>query len=135
MKKVVVIGSFLLTAFMSANAQSGKPTTPVKTSPVKTTAVKPPVPVLKTLLDSFSYMAGYNVATNMKEQGITDLNPVIMQKGIEDFFKGRAPLMTPELGNKSMQRQLDIFARNKADAEKKVSEAERVKGTEFLNNN
>lgn len=135
MKKVVVIGTCFLTTFFAANAQSGKPTTTVKPTPVKTIAVKPPVVVLKTLLDSFSYMAGYNVATNMKEQGITDLNTAIMQKGIDDYFKSRPPLMTPEVGNKSLQRQLDIFAKTKADAEKKVADVERAKCTEFLNNN
>ena len=120
----------VLTAVLSVTAQ-------VKTKPpVKTpVTVKTPAPVLKSLLDSFSYMAGYNVANNMKEQGITEINTVLMQKGVDDYFKSRTPLCAPEIGNKSLQRQLEIFGKNKANIEKIKTNAEKAKGIAFLENN
>lgn len=125
MKKVLIC--FLaLVSVLNVAAQKGKKIT---------TVVKTPAPILKNLLDSFSYMAGYNVAANMKGQGITEINTVLMQKGIDDYFKSRTPQCSPEIGNKSLQRQLEIFSKNKADAEKKVADAEKSKGITYLQNN
>ena len=113
MKKVLIC-SFVLTMVLSVTAQVKITKVPLKTP----ATVKTPAPVLKSLLDSFSYMAGYNVANNMKEQGITEINTVLMQKGVDDYFKNRTPLCAPEIGNKSLQRQLEIFGKNKANIEK-----------------
>lgn len=125
MKKVLIC--FLaLTTVLNVTAQQGK---------IKTTVVKTPPTVLKSLLDSFSYMAGYNVATNMKEQGITELNTAMMQKGIDDYFKAKTPCVSAEVGNKALQRQLDIFAKDKAIAEKKITDAQKAKGVAYLENN
>jgi len=99
------------------------------------TPVKPVAPVKMTLIDSFSYMAGYNVATNMKDQGIMDLNTEMMKRGLEDYFKNKTPLMTPEVGNKCLQKQLDIFAKLKAEIDKRKAEADMAKGVAFLAEN
>ena len=122
MKKVLVF-SLLIAAGFQAMAQTPKVT------------VKPAAPALKSLLDSFSYSAGYNVATNMKAQGITSINSDLMKRGVEDYFKNKAPLLTPEVGNKSLQRQLDIFAQAKAVEDKKIADAALAKGIEFLQAN
>jgi len=106
---------------LSISAQSG---TKPKAKPV----AKSSSLVMKNLLDSFSYAAGVNVATNMKAQGITSLNAAAMQKGIDDVFKNNKQLLTPEVNNSCMQRQLDIFSAAK-DA---VAIA---KGNEYLANN
>jgi formylglycine-generating enzyme required for sulfatase activity len=42
---------------------------------------------MKNLLDSFSYAAGLNIANNMKDQGITDINTALMMNAIEDVMK------------------------------------------------
>ena len=118
MKKLILV-SFLFTASMAVLAQKT-----VKT-PVKT---KIETVVMKNLLDSFSYAAGINVASNMKEQGILDLNAALMYKAIEDVFKNKPSVLTAEANNACLQKQLGIFAKTKADAEI-------AKGRAFLEQN
>ncbi|MBL0182023.1 MAG: FKBP-type peptidyl-prolyl cis-trans isomerase [Chitinophagaceae bacterium] len=121
MKKVFLSMFVLCVAGLSVSAQSGA-------KPKAKPAAKSPAPVMKNLLDSFSYAAGVNVATNMKAQGITSLNAAAMQKGIDDVFKNNKQLLTPEVNNSCMQRQLDIFS-----AAKDAVAIE--KGKAFLANN
>ena len=111
----------LFTAVIGVSAQ--KTTKPASKATVKTTT-----PVLKNLLDSFSYAAGFNVATNMKAQGINKVNTVLMQKGLDDVFKNNKPVLTAEVSNNCMQKQLAIFAAEKSDVEK-------AKGVAFLETN
>jgi FKBP-type peptidyl-prolyl cis-trans isomerase FklB len=106
MKRVLLSSIVLLAVSFSATAQNG-------TKPAAKPAAKAPVaaaPKFKNLLDSFSYAAGFNVATNMQAQGINQLNAALMNKGIEDVFKKNKALLSQELINSTMQRQLDIFA-------------------------
>jgi FKBP-type peptidyl-prolyl cis-trans isomerase FklB len=114
--KRVLLGSIVLLAIsVTVTAQKGA-------KPAARPAAKAPVtaPKFKNLLDSFSYAAGVNVATNMQAQGINQLNATMMNKGIEDVFKKNTPLLSQELINSCMQRQLDIFALAKgAEATKK----------------
>lgn len=117
MKKVLISVLFLFMVAVRLSAQN-KPKTVTK-QPAKST-IKAVTPVLKNLLDSFSYAAGFNVATNMKAQGISNINTAIMQKGIDDVFKNNKALLAPELGNDCMQRQLGLFAAEKSKAEKAV---------------
>ena len=118
MKKVVLF-TVLFTATLAVSAQKT-----VKT-PVKT---KMPVPVMKNLLDSFSYSAGVNVASNMREQGILELNTALMYKAIDDIFKSKPLAITAAANNECLQRQLGIFAKTKSDAEY-------AKGKAFLEQN
>ncbi len=94
------------------------------------TIVKPPVVKsgFKNLLDSFSYAAGYNVASNMKSQNISKINAAIMQKAVEDVYKGKQPQLSTEQMNASLQKQLDVFAKSGAAAEI-------AKGVAFLETN
>ncbi|MBK7377002.1 MAG: FKBP-type peptidyl-prolyl cis-trans isomerase N-terminal domain-containing protein [Chitinophagaceae bacterium] len=80
MKRVFLSTIVLCIAGLSVTAQSGA-------KPKAKPAAKPAAPVMKNLLDSFSYAAGVNVATNMKAQGISKLNTAMMVKGIDDVFK------------------------------------------------
>ncbi|MEO7306781.1 MAG: FKBP-type peptidyl-prolyl cis-trans isomerase [Ferruginibacter sp.] len=130
MKKVLLSSIVLLTVTCTVTAQNdtkAKAKPGVAKVPAKT-AVKAGDPQFKNLLDSFSYAAGFNVATNMQAQGITQLNPAIMQKGLEDVFKKNPSKMTPEVVNAVMQKQLDIFAAEKAAVA-------RTKGKAFLEAN
>jgi len=120
MKKVLLGSVVLLTVSFTVTAQNGTKTTP---KPVAKAAVKVPAagtPKFKNLLDSFSYAAGFNVASNMQAQGINQLNTAMMTKGVEDVFKKNTPALTQDLINTTMQKQLDIFALAKgAEANKK----------------
>ncbi len=116
MKRVLLSSIVLLAVSLSVTAQKGA-------KPAAKPAAKAPAtaaPKFKNLLDSFSYAAGFNVATNMQAQGINQLNAAMMNKGVEDVFKKNTPLLSQELINSTMQKQLDIFALAKgAEASKK----------------
>ncbi len=122
--KKVLFSSFVLLIFSVTIAAQNTNKAATKT----TTKVKAETPVFKNLLDSFSYVAGINVATNMKAQGISRLNAAMMQKGLEDAFKENAPLISTETANSCMQRQLDIFSTEKSAAAK-------AKGMAFMEEN
>ena len=64
----------------------------------------------------------------MQAQGINQINAALMNKGIEDVFKKNAAKLTQEQINSVMQKQLDIFAAEKAQAAKS-------KGNAFLEAN
>jgi len=122
MKKLLLGVIVLFSGALTLSAQSG-------TKP----AAKPAQQVLsasqfKTLIDSFSYAAGVNVATNMKAQGITELNTALMQKGIDDVFKNKDIKLTQEVINACMEKQLNIFSAEKTAADK-------AKGIAFLEAN
>ncbi len=129
MKKVLLC-TLVLTTILSVTAQKN-PKTPVKVE----TPVKVAGPVIRNLLDSFSYMAGFNVAANMKQQGITDVNSGMFKKGFDDFFNNQTPLLTQEIGNQSLQRQLDIFNKAKAASDKVKADADKAKAVAFLETN
>src|SRR5882762_6335958 len=104
MKKVLF--SVLALASVSASvAQIKGKTVPAK-QPVAT------VP-MKSLLDSFSYAAGCNIATNMKEQGITTLNTALVEKALNDVFQNKQLVLSQDQVNSSLQNQLKIFAAKK----------------------
>lgn len=127
MKKVLLSSILLFSVTLFVTAQNGTKTM-AKPGAAKTaakTAVKIPASTFKNLLDSFSYAAGFNVATNMQAQGITKLNTTLMSKGVEDVFKKNKALLSQELINSCMQSQLDIFAAEKSKEEKK-------KGLDYL---
>lgn len=121
MKKLIVSSIVLSMLTMGAMAQKNA-------KPVAKPAAKVTAPVFKNLLDSFSYAAGYNVATNMQAQGISQLNVAMMTKGLEDVFKKNAAKMTQDQINSAMQRQIDIFTAEKNNAAKS-------KGIAFLEAN
>ncbi|HQW84258.1 MAG TPA: FKBP-type peptidyl-prolyl cis-trans isomerase [Ferruginibacter sp.] len=127
MKKVLLSFVALLALAISVSAQKTTKTTakPAAKSTVKNSAN---TPVFKNLIDSFSYAAGFNVATNMQAQGINKLNTAMMLKGLDDVFKKNEPLMTQEVINTCMQQQLEIF--NKEKTVKELAE-----GNAFLETN
>ena len=120
MKRVLLSSIVLFAVSVTVTAQK---TAKVAAKPAAKGAAKitaAGTPKFKNLLDSFSYAAGFNVATNMQAQGINQLNAALMNKGVEDVFKKNTPLLTQELINSTMQKQLDIFALAKgAEANKK----------------
>lgn len=119
MKKVLVFGLGLMMA--SGLFAQKTPKTPVKTKVVSDQA-------MKTLVDSFSYAAGINVARNMKEQGISGINIALMAKAIEEVFSNKAGILSDELVNSCLQRQMGVFSQAKMNAEK-------ARGVAFLEAN
>jgi FKBP-type peptidyl-prolyl cis-trans isomerase FklB len=117
MKKTAFILLAVVSANLSVNAQS-KPVK--KPTPAKTVAT---APVLKTATDSFSYAAGFSIASSMKQQGVTDINGAVMQKAMEDVFKKRTLLLTEEQANMTLQQKLQEYAQKKTGQEKAKGEA------------
>jgi len=120
MKSVFISSVVLCLVITHVSAQTG--TKPVSKTAVKST-VKPKAPVMKNLLDSFSYAAGINVATNMKNQGISKLNVSLMLKAIDDIYKNSTPALSSESANNCLQKQLQVFSAEQGAAEKAKGEA------------
>ncbi len=123
MKKVVFV---TVTCFFSLCLVAQKP---VKKAP----------PLLKNLLDSFSYAAGYNVATNMMQQNIGKVNMAIYKKAMEDVFANKKSLLTQQEISMSLQFQLEVFRKEKLKNEKAkgaifLTENKKQKGVEVLPN-
>ncbi len=118
MKKAIAM-VLLLQACFYAQAQT-KPKVAVK--PV---AAKPP---FKNLLDSFSYAIGYNIANNIKSQGVKQLNVAMLQRAFDDVYKQKPVLLTPEQGNMIIQKQIQIFT-------EAAAKPELAKGRAFLEAN
>ena len=121
MKKVFI---YVIAAACTAGVVSAQSKSPVK----KGTAAMPAKSLMKNLNDSFSYAAGMNIALSMKDQGITNLNNALLQKGLQDVFNNQKLLLTKEQANMCLQTQLQIFAKKKGDEQK-------AKGNLFLTAN
>lgn len=119
--KQIVVAAVLLISFFSAGAQ---------TKPAPKKPVKPPVikPAFKNLMDSFSYSIGYNIGNNLKGQGVAKLNLDVVKKAMEEAYRNKPSVLTTDLMNASMQRQMEVFAYEAALPEI-------TKGKEFLKNN
>lgn len=124
--KKVVFPVFVVICTLNAVAQRVKTKPPVN---------KPATIAVKSLVDSFSYMVGYNVAANMREQGISGLNTDLMLKGFVDLFNNKPTLFPLDAGNKSFQHQLEIFSKKKADMDKVKTQEEKLKCLAFLDVN
>jgi FKBP-type peptidyl-prolyl cis-trans isomerase FklB len=137
MKKVLV-SMILMGTFFYAAAQ--KPAKVVaKPAASKPVAAKS---IFKNLSDSFSYAAGYAVATNMRSQNIKRVNAAIMQRAIDDVYKNKQPLIEPAKMNECLQRQSQVFGEEKMKEDKlnegKVKEEaapEIARGVAFLEAN
>jgi FKBP-type peptidyl-prolyl cis-trans isomerase FklB len=96
-------------------------------------------PLMKNLLDSFSYAAGYNVATNMLQQDIDKMNMDLFKKAVQDVFAKKQPLLTQEQVSMSLQFQLAEFRKGKLKKEKDkgaayMAENKKKKGVITLTN-
>ena len=116
--KKIFLGISILIMAASVNAQNT-----VKKS-TKTTA-KPVAEMLKTPSDSFSYALGMNIANNLKQQGIMEINDALMKQGLEDMLKGKTLLMTEQQANASIQGKIQQIM------EKKLAD-NKAKGKAFL---
>jgi FKBP-type peptidyl-prolyl cis-trans isomerase len=127
--KKLVMPVLLLAAVSTVTAQTTKPAVPKYNGPAKVQPTKPvvakktPVMPMKNLVDSFSYAAGYNIALNMKDQGITGINTALLHKALDDVFQNNTPQLNTDQVNSSLQKQLQEFATKKAEAAKAAGRA------------
>lgn len=116
-----------------AAAQNAKPKSNV---PSKTgTAQAAPKVVMKNLNDSFSYAAGVSIASNMKEQGIKNINTALVAKAMSDIFNNKPQAMDGGAANACLQKQLNLYNEEKANEDKKKASVELAKGRAFLAKN
>lgn len=130
MKKIFISATVILFSAAVAVGQATKAKAKPAAKATPANAV-----VMKNLNDSFSYAAGINIAANMKEQGITDVNGDLMAKAINDVFKNRPQALTQEAANSCLQAQLTVYNEKKQAEGAKKSAAEKAKGKAFLDAN
>jgi FKBP-type peptidyl-prolyl cis-trans isomerase FklB len=118
MKRVMYLLAILLFS-MQLMAQTK---TPAKTNP------KPPQPVLKTQLDSFSYAVGMSIALQYKEFGVVKLNSNACMTAVNDVIGDKNPVLTPDQANYILNSYI-----NKLMSEKAVQN--RHAGDSFLSKN
>ena len=119
----------------NASAQTKNPTTKPALRPATKPAVKSSDVVLRTSNDSLSYSIGLNIAQNMKQQGLTNINSMVLAKGLDDALKGGSMVMTPEQANgilgAFMQKQMAVRQAEGA----KAAEGNKKIGSAFLDQN
>jgi FKBP-type peptidyl-prolyl cis-trans isomerase FklB len=73
--------------------------------------------------DSLSYSIGIMVASFYKQQGITDINDVLVNKAIKDKMSGDSTLLTEQQCNQVLMGFIEKAKAEKASAAKKQGEA------------
>jgi len=121
MKQFFLGLSVLTMAGLAADAQV-KPKVPVKH-----TAVSAPF-AIKNATDSFSYALGMNIANNLKQQGVEEVNYAAMQKAMKDIYGKQSPALTEDQANKTIQEKIKLMQEAKANKVK-------AEGIAFLANN
>ncbi len=119
MKKIFLGFNLLMVVAISVNAQTTQKKTVTTKTTVKKTITKPGGIVLKSSTDTFSYALGMNIARNLKQQDITEVNASIMEKGLEDILHGDSASLTDDQAGKSLQQKLQEAAGKKLSTEKK----------------
>jgi FKBP-type peptidyl-prolyl cis-trans isomerase len=101
MKKLILFLT-LCTSFNMLYAQTGKPVTKPSTKPATATAA----PILKTTLDSLSYILGESAAYNLTQQGFGDtkLNMSIYSRAMNDIMGKKKPLLDDNTANAMVNR-------------------------------
>ncbi len=114
MKKILIIICAGITSFTFA--QTKKPV-----AAKKTVIEKKALPVFKTSLDSFSYAIGVEGASYYKSQGAEGINFELVKKAFEDVFGNKPLLLTSQISNMTVQKQLQEFMGNKSEVQKEES--------------
>ena len=83
-------------AAVAAQAQQVK-------KPAATPKPQPVANSLKNATDSFSYAIGMNVANNLRQQGVENVNLIALQKGMSDVFDKKPLVCTDQQANTLIQ--------------------------------
>jgi len=127
----------LLSGTALAQAKKTTPKAPVRpvTRPAGTPTTKASGVMLRTNNDSLSYSIGLNIAQNMKQQGMTNINSAVLAKGLDDALKGGTMALSPEQANAVlgafMQKQMAV---RQAEGSK-AAEGNKKIGNAFLAEN
>ena len=110
-----------------------------KSATTKRTTTKATSVAFKNQLDSLSYSIGMSLAGFYKQQGITDINTVLLNRAINDVMKSGKPLLTEEqmtacVNNFMMKKQSEKTAANR-QANAGIIEANHKAGEAFLADN
>ena len=76
----------------------------------------------KNTMDSFSYAIGVNIAFNMKQEGLQNLNINMVTKAFNDVLSGKQPLMDITSCNNVVNRTFSAIAAKKSKAVKQEGE-------------
>ncbi len=90
MKKIVL---FFFAGVLTGFSISAQQKTAVKPPVKKTTKPAVSKPVLKNMIDSASYGIGVSEAKFLQQQGITQINPAMVAKAIDDVMQQRKTLL------------------------------------------
>ncbi len=113
MKKYILFLSLSFTCFHVFAQKKKKSGTPA--------AAELPVS-LRTQNDSLSYSIGIMVASFYKQQGITEVNNVLVNKAIQDKMKGDSILLSEQQCNQVVMSYIEKAKTEKAAAAKKQGE-------------
>ena len=131
MKKIIIAltGIVLSTTLF---AQTGAKPSTTKAAAPKTATTKPtaatPTLVLKNNRDSASYALGVRIAQNLKDQNFDKLDPLLIQKGINDIFNNKAIALPDAL----LDKCIGTYQQKASSAKASVAKAE---GQKFLAEN
>jgi FKBP-type peptidyl-prolyl cis-trans isomerase FklB len=117
MKKILSGVSLLTILSLTATAQVKHKKTVKSKAPTVTPVAKPAALLLKNSDDSFAYSIGLNLAYDLKQRNVTQINADLLKKGIEDAMKENAQL-TPQQVNMTIQQRLKQAMDSKLNAEK-----------------
>ncbi len=105
---------------------------------VKTTAAKATGTIFKSENDSLSYSIGMSLASFYKQQGITNINTVMLDRAINDIKTGK-PLLTEEQMTACVNNFMQKKQAEKSEASRKANagiiEANHKAGDAFLADN
>jgi FKBP-type peptidyl-prolyl cis-trans isomerase FklB len=109
-----------------------------QTKTVKKPAAKSPAPVFKSQNDSLSYSIGMSLASFYKQQGITNINTVLLNRAINDIKTGKT-LLTEEQMTACVNNYLQKKQAEKMEGSRKANsgiiEANHKIGEAFLAEN
>ena len=120
----------------SATAQTKKPVAKKPVAGTKVTSARPTTgSSIVSSQDSISYSIGMFMAQSLKQQGMTDLNNALIQRGMDDALKGQKTLLTIDQAGDVMNTfQQKQYAVRNAEA-MKVSAENKKTGNAFLAEN
>jgi FKBP-type peptidyl-prolyl cis-trans isomerase FklB len=90
--KQAIFSLVLIATFVTALAQN-------KPAAKKPATAAKPAPVMKNQLDSFSYALGCSMAAFYKEQGIDNINTVLVMQALKDVKAGKTLLEESDVNN------------------------------------
>jgi FKBP-type peptidyl-prolyl cis-trans isomerase FklB len=91
--------------------------------------------MLKTTLDSTSYAIGVNIASNMQQQQLNNINASLACKALDAVNKKRATAIPADLSNQIVQKHMQtLYEKLQAASNGKIN-AEKAKGAAFLEEN